>query len=140
MLAAALQGPPPTISLLQYGDGISVTIVEQSDLDIRRVGEHVSAGIFGLLDYLQLKQSDFGAGCFVPTYGNTSYWGIDQPVIRDSIFTTEAASYQLDRTQFDLTLLQRVSDIGGIFFHAQNAPGFRRSKMVDGKCCYSIRN
>ncbi len=109
-------GAAAAISLLTYGKDLSVTIIEQSDLDQRRVGEHVSAGIFGLLDYLQLKRDDFGPDCFVPTYGNTSYWGIDQPVLRDSIFTTEAASYQLDRMQFDLTLLQHVSDKGGHIF------------------------
>lgn len=109
-------GAAAAISLLQYGKDISVTIVEQSDLDTQRVGEHVSAGIFGLLDYLQLKRTDFGVDCFVPTYGNTSYWGIDQPVLRDAIFTTEAASYQLDRMQFDLTMLQHVSDKGGHVF------------------------
>lgn len=109
-------GCAAAISILTYGKDISVTIVEQSNLDQRRVGEHVSAGIFGLLDYLQLKREDFGEDCFVPTYGNTSYWGIDQPVLRDSIFTTEAASYQLNRTQFDLTLLQHAADKGGLVF------------------------
>jgi flavin-dependent dehydrogenase len=115
-LAAALRGLPPTISLLHYGAKHAVTLIERSALDNRRVGEHVSAGIFELLQYLQLKPADFGPGTFLPTYGNTAYWGIDQPILRDSIFTTESASYQLDRDQFDLTLLNQVSQKGGTIF------------------------
>lgn len=109
-------GAAAAISLLHYGEGIRVALVEQSDLDHRRIGEHVSAGIFGLLDYLQLRPEDFGPDCFVPTYGHTSYWGMAEPVLRDAILTTERSSYQLDREQFDLTLLETVSKKGGQVF------------------------
>ncbi|MGZ3756328.1 MAG: lysine-epsilon-oxidase maturase LodB [Mucilaginibacter sp.] len=105
-------GASAAISLLNYRQDISVNVIEQSDLDSQRVGEHVSAGIFELLRYLELMPEDFENECFVPTYGNTSYWGIDQPILRDSIFTTESASYQLDRAAFDLTLLKHASEKG----------------------------
>lgn len=126
-------GAAAAISLLTYGKDISVTIIEQSDLGTRRVGEHVSAGIFGLLDYLQLKWEDFGPDCFVPTYGNTSYWGIDQPILRDSIFTTEAASYQLDRMQFDLTLLEHVAELGGQVFPRTKCTQFTQLEHMQWK-------
>lgn len=109
-------GASAAISLLNSRNNISVTLIEHSGLDNRRVGEHVSSGIFELLNHLSLKPEDFGQDCFLPAYGNTSYWGIDQPVLRDSIFTAESASYQLDREQFDLALLKHVSEKGGNIF------------------------
>jgi len=109
-------GASAAISLLNSSNNISVTLTEHSGLDNRRVGEHVSSSIFELLSHLDLKPEEFGQDCFLPAYGNTSYWGMDQPILRDSIFTTEAASYQLDREQFDLTLLKSVSEKGGNVF------------------------
>ncbi len=105
-------GAAAAISLLNNGS-VDVTIIEQSALDNNRVGEHVSAAIFDLLKYLKIETDAFGEDCFLPNYGNTSYWGIDQPMLRDSILTTERSSHQLDRENFDLTLLKRVSDLGG---------------------------
>jgi flavin-dependent dehydrogenase len=131
-------GAAAAISLLNYNNDISVTVIEQSDLANRRVGEHVSAGIFGLLNYLNLGQADFGQDCFVPTYGNTSYWGTDQPILRDSIFTTEAASFQLDREQFDLTLLKIVSERGGNVFPRAKCTQF--IQLAEGPWQISLRH
>ena len=108
-------GASAALSLLSYTD-TKVTLIEQSNLDRIRVGEHVSASIFDLLKYLKLDQGDFEKDSFTPTYSNISYWGSDQPRTRDSIFTTEEASYQLDREQFDLTLIQKVAERGGTVF------------------------
>lgn len=106
-------GASAALSLLTYSN-LSVCLVEQSTLDQVRVGEHVSASIFELLTYLKLEKSDFDAACFQPSYGNTSYWGSDHPVARETIFTSDYATYQLNRTTFDLTLLEKVMERGGL--------------------------
>ena len=106
-------GAAAAISLLTY-TGFSVTIVEKSALDQIRVGEHVSPAICDQLDYLNLKPTDFEPGTFSQSFGITSFWGSDQPYSRDSIFTSEESTYQLDREKFDLKLLEEVSERGGI--------------------------
>lgn len=108
-------GASAALSLLTYSN-TSVTLVEQSDLNRLRVGEQVSSSFFELLSYLKIKQEDFEPGSFIPTHGTTSYWGSDLPTNRDAIFTTEHASYQLDREKFDLTMLERIADKGGEVF------------------------
>lgn len=108
-------GASAALSLLTYSN-VDVILAEQSSLDQLRPGEHVSAGIFDLTGYLKIKRDDFGPDCFFPTYGSVSYWGSDLPVNRDTIFTAEQASYQLDREKFDLLLLKKVSERGGHVF------------------------
>lgn len=109
-------GAAAAVSLLQYGKDIDVSLVELSDFTERRIGEQVSPAIFDLIDYLQIKREDFGPDCFLPSYGHTSYWGMDNPVLRDSIFTTAGNSYQLNRLQFDITLVEAVFKRGGNVF------------------------
>ena len=130
-------GSSAAISLLNYGN-TTVTLIEQSDLDYQRIGEHVSSGIFELLSYLKLSNTDFAADCFIKTYGNTSYWGIDQPMLRDSIFTTEQASYQLNREQFDLTLLKQVSEKGGNVFPRTKCTQFQQ--LEDNRWKVSLKH
>ncbi|TCS88410.1 flavin-dependent dehydrogenase [Anseongella ginsenosidimutans] len=108
-------GASAALSLLTYSD-VQVTLVEQSSLDRLRPGEHVSASIFDLARYLKIDRDEFEPGSFFPTYGSVSYWGSDLPVNRDAIFTTEQASYQLDREKFDLLLVKKVAERGGRVF------------------------
>jgi flavin-dependent dehydrogenase len=133
-------GTSAAISLLTYGK-VSVTIVEQSDLDQIRIGEHVSASIFDLLKYLNLNRDDFDDGCFLQNFGTTSYWGSDIPVVRDSIFTTEKPGCQLDRENFDLTLLKRVADLGGTVLPRTKCVSFeqRQDKTWDIKLNHITR-
>ncbi|HEY4197594.1 MAG TPA: lysine-epsilon-oxidase maturase LodB [Mucilaginibacter sp.] len=107
-------GASAAISILKYGNNVSVTVVEQSDLDQIRIGEHVSPSIFDLLKYLNLTTDDFDEGCFLKNFGTTSYWGSEIPMMRDAIFTADKPGCQLDRKIFDLTLLKNVDDLGGI--------------------------
>ncbi len=105
-------GTSAAISLLLYSD-LSVTIVEKSNLSTTKVGEHVSASVLDLTDYLKLDRKEVIDQCTVPSYSSTSYWGSDLPSRNDSIFTTENESYQLDRQEFDFMLLKKVVDLGG---------------------------
>ncbi len=118
-------GASAAISLLLYA-GCKVTIIESSSLNQTKVGENVSSAIFDLLQYLKLTKEDFGRDCFVNNYANTSYWGTDFPLTRDSINTAEWASFQADRTQFDFTLLERAANLGGIILPRTKASKFQQ--------------
>ena len=85
----------------------------QSDLCQQRVGEHVSSSIFNLLDYLQVPKDSFSESCFLPAYGNVSYWGHDLPNNVHTIDTPDGPTIPLDREQFDLHMLEAVAQRGG---------------------------
>lgn len=117
-------GASTTLSLLNYSN-LKVTIVEQSDFSRTRVGEHVSASIFNLLDYMKIKKADFEPDSFIPVYATKAYWGSNQANSTHSIFTTEDSTYQLDREKFDLKLIEVASERG--------ASIFPRSKCIEFK-------
>lgn len=108
-------GASVALALLNYSSS-DVILVEQSDFNQVRVGEQVSASIFSLMDYLIIDKDEFDEGSFIPSYSGTSYWGSDRPNCRDSIFTTEQASFQLDRERFDFKLVEQVVHRGGRIF------------------------
>lgn len=108
-------GASAALSVLNYSE-LNVTLVEQSDFNRIRVGEHVSASIFDLIDYLKVEKSDFEAASFIPMYGSTTYWGSDQSNTTHAIFTTEEATYQLDREKFDFKLIETASERGATIF------------------------
>lgn len=115
VVGAGPSGCATALSLLNYSD-INVMIIEQGDLSQIRVGEQVSATLFKFIDYLKLTQEDFNQNHHMPSYNNVSYWGSHQPSIRDAIFTTEESTYQLNREEFDLALITKVSALGGTIF------------------------
>lgn len=108
-------GASTALSLLNYTK-LGVWIVEQSDLNRLRVGEHVSASIFNLLAYLKIAKNDLEPESIIPAYATTSYWGSTYPAHTHSMFTPEGATYQLDRAKFDLKLLEQVAQRGGEVF------------------------
>lgn len=119
-------GTSTAISLLKYGKDLSVTLVEQSNLDQIRVGEHVSPSIFDLLGYLGLERDSFDEGCFLQNFGTTSYWGSDIPMVRDAIFTAEKPTCQLDRAIFDMTLLKQVAELGAMILPRTKCLGYEQ--------------
>lgn len=121
---AGPSGCATALSLLNYSDK-EVMLIEQGDLSNTRVGEQVSATIFKFIDYLKLTQEDFNKSNHMPSYNSISYWGSNKPSTRDAIFTTEESTYQLNREEFDLALLKKVSDLGGVILP--------RSKVQDIK-------
>jgi flavin-dependent dehydrogenase len=119
-------GASAAISILKYSKDTSVALVEQSDLDQIRVGEHVSSSIFDLLKYLGLEPDDFESGSFLQNHGTTSYWGSTVPMTRDAIFSAEKPACQLDRKVFDLTLLKQVANLGGIVLPRTRCIGYEQ--------------
>lgn len=117
-------GTSAALSLLNYSDA-TVMVVEQSDYNTTRVGEHVSSSLFDILKYLKIDQEDFEPESFMPSYGNVSYWGSNQPTNTESIFTVETSTFQLDRDKFDFKLIEQVTERGGIVFPRTKCFGYR---------------
>ncbi len=108
-------GASAAISLLNYSK-CDVTLVEQSDFNKTRVGEHVSASIFDLIDYLKLSKNDFEKDSFMPAYASKSYWGSDKVSTTNTIFTTEEATFQMDREKFDFKLIETAAERGATIY------------------------
>lgn len=105
-------GACAALALKAYSS-LQVVVLEQADFSQPRVGEHVSASLFALLDYLQLPKTLFPSDSFLPCYGDTSYWGSVLPSVRHSMFHHEQ-TVQLDRELFDLTLLEQLQQRGAV--------------------------
>lgn len=105
-------GVSTALALLKYSK-LSVLVVEASDLNRLRVGEHVSGQFLELLEYLGIDEDAFEDDFMLPSYGTTSYWGSSTAVDRDMVFSTEQSTYQIDREALDLTLIEKVVECGG---------------------------
>ncbi len=112
IIGAGPAGASCALSLRHYADA-EVLILDKDNLQQLRVGEHVSASIFDFLDYLKVDRNAFSEHCFSANYGSTSYWGSDSANAHNSMFTTAGDSYQLQREEFDLTLLAQFVKAGG---------------------------
>lgn len=124
IVGGGTSGASAALSLLNYST-CDVTIIEQSDFNKTRVGEHVSASIFDLIDYLKLSKNDFEKDSFIPAYASKSYWGSDNVSTTNSIFTTEEATFQMDREKFDFKLIETAAERG--------ADIYPRTKCLDYK-------
>jgi flavin-dependent dehydrogenase len=113
---------------LRHYSSLRVTIIEQSALDNVRVGEQVNASLFDLLDYLKIKRGDFDESQFTRGYSNLAAWGSPRITARESIFSTQDESYQLDRTEFDLLLLSEASEKGAVVLPRTKCVGFRQNE------------
>jgi flavin-dependent dehydrogenase len=117
-------GASTALSLLTYSN-LRVIVVESSDLTSQRVGEHVSAAIFPLLSYLKIDREDLAPHTFIASHSHSALWGSPAQVNRDNIFTTEIESYHLDRSVFELQLLEAISERGGLVFPRTKCKGCR---------------
>jgi flavin-dependent dehydrogenase len=106
-------GASSALSLCTHSS-LSVLIVESSALENLRVGEQVNASLFGLLAYLKIDRASFEPGSFIPCYGSDAAWGSDRIASRQSIFSHEEESFQLDRQKFDLRLINEAFKRGAI--------------------------
>lgn len=111
ILGAGPSGACAALSLLNNST-LDVTLVEQSDFSQQRVGEHVSDSLFNFLDFLHITPEYLGENCFISTYGSTAYWGSNRPGLRNSVFTTQESTYQLNRELFDLSLIETAVERG----------------------------
>jgi flavin-dependent dehydrogenase len=120
-------GTSTALSLLKYSN-LKVTIIEQNALDTVRVGEQINSSLFELLDYIGIKKSDFENNSFIPGYSSLAAWGSSRITSRDSIFSTQAESFQLDREQFDLLLLEQASQKGALILPRTKCTDFRQTE------------
>lgn len=104
-------GSSTALSLLRYTN-FKVVVLEQSNLNTMRVGEQVNASIFDILEYMGITKNDFDNETFLPAFDSLAAWGNANVSSRHSIFSTQHDSYQLDRENFDLLLLKKVSESG----------------------------
>lgn len=104
-------GTSTALSILKYSN-LKVTIVEQSNLDLIRVGEQVNPSLFELLEYIDIRKSDLAKSDFILGYSNLAAWGSPNMSSRDSIFSNQEENIQLDRAEFDLLLLKKAAKRG----------------------------
>ena len=107
-------GPTGTalaLTLCLHSD-LRVAVIEKTAYDNVRVGEHVSASLLPLLDYLQIKSS-FLADKHRPVRNVSAAWGYGSLSHRSSILNHMGEGYLLDRQDFDVRLAEEVVGKGG---------------------------
>lgn len=91
--------------------GCSVVVVERVVSPTLRVGETLPPRIRLTLERLGVW-NEFAAAGHVPSVGNRSAWGADDPVDRDFIFNPYGAGWHVDRWRFD-QMLRRAARRAG---------------------------
>ena len=107
-------GPAGTslaLTLCLYSN-LKVAVIEQTAYDDLRIGEHVSASLLPLLDYLQVK-TPFMADRHRPVRNVSAVWGHANLSDRSSILNHMGEGYLLDRGNFDVMLAEAVVNKGG---------------------------
>lgn len=104
-------GSAAALTLLRYSK-LRPVLLERSSYDAWRVGETLSPGVFPLLSYLGAESvlTDRGQR---RAYATSAAWGSADVVSRDFLFTGGGDAWHLDRTQFDASLAQMVTERGG---------------------------
>ncbi|NEP90665.1 MAG: hypothetical protein F6K18_29745 [Okeania sp. SIO2C2] len=102
---------------------LTVAVIEQTAYDNIRTGEHVSASLLPLLDYLQVKEP-FLADNHTPVYNVAAVWGNSELHARPSIINQIGEGYLLDRTEFDVMLAEQlVRQDGQLYLETKCAEG-----------------
>ena len=127
-------GASTALSVLIYSD-LKVIIVENSALGNIRVGEQVNPSLFDLLSYLKIGKNKFKEGSLIKGYSSMAAWGSDSITSRDSIFSTQEASYQIDREQFDMLLLSEAAERGAIILPRTKCTNFRPAENNYWEAC-----
>ncbi|ATC94724.1 lysine-epsilon-oxidase maturase LodB [Pseudoalteromonas tunicata] len=112
IVGAGPAGAACGISLRNHANK-QVLIIDNSDLQQTRVGEHVTASIFEFMDYLNVADINQSSEFITENYGNTSYWGSQSANEHSSLFTAAGNTYQLQRSEFDTSLLYNFVAVGG---------------------------
>jgi flavin-dependent dehydrogenase len=92
---------------------LSVAVIEKSAYDAPRVGETLSPGTQGLLQYLGIWES-FKSNGHLTSFGTAASWGSSSLTTQDFIATLHGSGWHLDRLQFDKTLAKH-SEQAGVF-------------------------
>jgi flavin-dependent dehydrogenase len=118
-------GTATALHLLLHA-GLQVIVAEASAYEEGRVGEHVDASLFPLLEYIGLHPDKEDKERMIAGYDSLAAWGNENIVSRHSIYNTDGKSYQLDRDNFDLSLAEAVEKNGGQLFPRTRAIHFQQ--------------
>lgn len=90
---------------------ISVVIIERDGYSVPKIGESLSPGVRGLLEYLEVWEK-FRHSQTLRLFGSEAAWGNDSLGAMDFILTTHGSGWALDRQKFDLMLAQEAECVG----------------------------
>lgn len=110
----AVGGGPAGLALaltLRRHSSLSVAVVERTAYEAPRLGETLSPGVRGLLDYLGIWEG-FEADGHLPAFGTSAAWGGPQLATRDFLMTPFGSGWHLDRRRFDARLAATAEAAG----------------------------
>lgn len=103
-------GTAAALTLAKRSDMV-VTVFERSAYDRPKVGESLSPGVRGLLQYLNLWER-FEAEQTLSLFGTEAAWGSDTLGSMDFILTLHGAGWALDRQRFERMMADEVTQRG----------------------------
>jgi len=110
VLGGGPAGLAAALTLRRYSE-LSVAVVEKSSYEAPRIGETLSPGISGLLQYLGVWDRFLTDG-HLRSFGTAAAWGSAELAVRDFILTPFGAGWHLDRRRFDLMLAREAEAAG----------------------------
>lgn len=119
ILGGGPAGLAAALTLSRY-TSLSTVVVERSNYGIARVGETLSPGIRGLLQYLGFWD-EFQADKHLPSYGTSAAWGSSFVQTRDFILTPFGVGWHLDRLRFDKTMAAAAEAEGTVILRSARA-------------------
>ncbi len=103
-------GTAAALTLRKRSD-IRVAVLEKGAYDIPKVGESLSPGVRGLLQYLDVWDR-FEREQRLSLLGSEAAWGSDELGAMDFIFTLHGAGWVLDRLRFEAMLAEEATNRG----------------------------
>lgn len=137
VIGGGAAGTAAALALSRY-TRLRVALVERRLFEDFRAGESVSASLLSLLDYLGVPRAAL-AGAQLPTYSHAAAWGSGALVMRETIFSSQGNTLQLDRRRYDTILLDQAARAGVALYRpaevVQLAHGeaWRLQLLVGGK-------
>jgi flavin-dependent dehydrogenase len=107
-------------------DGLSVAIIERSDYDAFRVGEHLPPNARPLLASLGIADLLEGQP-HARSPGIRSVWGTPEPADKDYIFHPHGEGWNLGRPAFDRCVMAHAADLGATCLTRTRLRNLRRT-------------
>jgi flavin-dependent dehydrogenase len=127
ILGGGPAGCATALSLRAHAPALSVTLVEASSYEGRRVGEVLPAVARVFLEHLGVWPA-FQAERHRPVHGTSSAWGTSLRRENRFIYTTRGAGWHLDRARFDSFLARESVERGADVRACVRAVAFERSR------------